>query len=296
MDAAEVVENLSPIGDILPENEAQARPLTELDPEAQRLAWEVVKETAPLGKVTSTHVKSVVSVLKDILKTGAIDAGEGLDIPVSQATPDHLKAAITEETYERMKRQEAHIAERQKHRTDLVERANQASLPTGKYRVIYADPPWAYGNNLPPDSTQPTDHYPAMPLDAICDLDVRELRDENAVLFLWATSPLLPEALEVIRAWGFTYKTSFVWDKVAHNVGHYNSVRHELLLVATYGVCTPDVPTLFDSVITEERSEHSRKPETFRHIIDTIYPYGDRIELFARRAVDGWKAFGNELP
>lgn len=298
IDGSEVIDNLesSTIGGTLPQNERQVRPLTELEPEAQRLAWEVVKETAPQGKVTARHVKSVVSVLKDVLKTRSIDAGEGLDIPVEHATSSHLKAAITEETYERMMRQETHIAERQKHRADLVERASQASLPTGKYRVIYADPPWSYGNNLPGESTEPRDHYPTMPLEEICELNVRSMRAENAVLFLWATSPLLPEAFEVIRAWGFTYKTSFVWDKVAHNVGHYNSVRHELLLVATHGACSPDVPTLFDSVVSEERTEHSRKPETFRQIIDAIYPYGDRIELFARRQVEGWKAYGNEVP
>ena len=79
-------------------------------------------------------------------------------------------------------------------------------------------------------------------------------------------------------------------------MGHYNSVRHELLLVCTKGSCVPDERQLFDSVQSIERSDkHSEKPERFRVIIDTLYKYGNKIELFARKKVDGWEAFGNEL-
>lgn len=167
-------------------------------------------------------------------------------------------------------------------------------LPTNTYRVIYADPPWKYGNQGLDDYGHAERHYPAMSIAELCALDVRTMADDDAVLFMWVTSPLLAECFDVIKAWGFTYKTSFVWDKVRHNFGHYNSVRHELLLVCTHGSCLPDVQQLFDSVITEERTEHSVKPETFRTIIDTIYPRGKRIELFARRAAEGWDKWGNE--
>lgn len=169
-------------------------------------------------------------------------------------------------------------------------------FPEGKYRVIYADPPWSYGNTMPEYFPEQADHYATMSVRDICALPVRDLALENAVLFLWVTSPILEESFEVISAWGFSYKASFVWDKVAHNMGHYNSVRHELLLVATRGSCQPDVRKLFDSVQTIERGEHSEKPEEFRQIIDTIYPHGPRIELFARRQAQGWEAFGNEVP
>ena len=97
------------------------------------------------------------------------------------------------------------------------------------------------------------------------------------------------------KAWGFEYKTHFVWDKVKHNMGHYSSVRHELLFVCVRGSCQPDVRKLFDSVYSEERTEHSRKPQKFREIIDEIYPNGARVELFARRPADGWEVWGNEL-
>jgi N6-adenosine-specific RNA methylase IME4 len=86
----------------------------------------------------------------------------------------------------------------------------------------------------------------------------------------------------------------FIWDKVKHNFGHYNSVRHELLLLCTRGSYPREGKTLIDSVQTIERSdEHSEKPEEFRKIIETIYPAAKKIELFARKEVQGWETWGN---
>ena len=174
--------------------------------------------------------------------------------------------------------------------------------PSGKYRVIYADPPWKYNDAMAisrtglGESYGPAEaHYPPMTISELCALPVKELAEDNAVLFLWTTSPLLEDTFQIIKAWGFKYKSSFVWDKVKHNMGHYNSVRHEFLLVCTRGSCTPDVKRLFDSVQSVERTEkHSEKPREFRDIIDTIYPNGTRIELFSRQSAEGWDAWGNE--
>lgn len=174
-------------------------------------------------------------------------------------------------------------------------------LPTDKYRVLYADPPWKYGNAGIIGETDhyghTERHYPSMSIEELCTMgsDIKEMSESNAVLFLWVTSPLLEECFPVINAWGFKYKTSFVWDKIQHNYGHYNSVRHELLLICTRGSCTPDIPKLFDSVQSiEKSSKHSEKPEEFRDIIDTLYTYGKKIELFARKETGGWDTWGNE--
>lgn len=107
--ASEFIENISnePIGS-LPKTESQIRPMTGLEPDDQRLAWQLVTETAPKGKITAAHVQSVVNVLKEVRDTGALDPGTGEMLPLSEA----VKAAITEETYERMKRQETYIAEK----------------------------------------------------------------------------------------------------------------------------------------------------------------------------------------
>ena len=182
---------------------------------------------------------------------------------------------------------------REKIRRDGIKESHP-DLPTGKFRVIYADPPWKYSNSMPEYFSEQANHYQLMSVDEIAAMDIKSLVEDNAVLFLWVTSPILRESFKVIDAWGFEYKSSFVWDKIKHNMGHYNSVRHEFLLVCTRGSCTPDNIKLFDSVQSIERTEHSEKPEFFREIIDTLYTHGRKIELFARKKVEGWEAFGNE--
>jgi len=183
-------------------------------------------------------------------------------------------------------------AKREIVKTKIKERPE---LPTDKYRVIYADPPWKYGNTQPDYQTEQADYYQLMDIPEICEMRVKEIADDNAVLFLWVTSPILEEAFQVIKAWGFKYKASFVWDKIGHNMGHYNSVRHEFLLICVKGSCQPDEAILFDSVQSIDRTKHSEKPGKFREIIDTIYPYGKRIELFAREKIESWDAYGNEI-
>jgi len=176
-----------------------------------------------------------------------------------------------------------------------------ADLPADQFVVLYADPPWKYGDSQAVKGDFGTGtgaadgHYPTMSTAELRALDVPSIAAPDAVLFLWATSPLLEDALSLCSAWGFKYKAQFVWDKVKHNMGHYNSVRHELLLICTRGSCTPQNVKLFDSVQSIERTVHSRKPEQFREIIDTIYPHGNRMEMFCRGdAPDGWTAWGNE--
>jgi len=217
---------------------------------------------------------------------GAVKRGDEL----AKARPDLAEQVRTGA----MKPAQAH---REMKREELADRAND--LPDGVYRVVYADPPWQYNDKCDSGSIQSggaEKHYPSMSMAELRALDVQGMVDDNAVLFLWATCPLLEDALDLARAWGFRYKAQFVWDKVKHNMGHYNSVRHELLLICTRGSCTPDNVQLFDSVQSIERTEHSRKPEAFREIIDTIYPVGPRIELFRRgEAPANWVVWGNEI-
>ena len=170
--------------------------------------------------------------------------------------------------------------------------------PDGKYRVFYADPPWSYKDSRTgtPESGSAEAQYPLMSTEQICALkdkvQPRTLKD--CVLFLWVTSPLLPDGLEVIRAWGFSYKASFVWDKLVGFNGHYNDVMHELLLVAVKGSCVPEVDQLEPSILHVKKGKHSRKPAEFRSMIERLYPSGKRLELFSRENVPGWNAMGNE--
>ncbi len=168
------------------------------------------------------------------------------------------------------------------------------------YRVIYADPPWQYHDTRAGlagyAGSAAADHYPTMSVAELCALDVRALAADDAVLFCWATSPLLPDALAVIKAWGFSYKTLFVWAKGRPNFGHYHDASAELLIVATRGRCLPDAERREHQVqLVERTGRHSEKPEHFRQMIDRLYPHGRRIELFRRGDVPaGWDTWGNE--
>ncbi len=175
---------------------------------------------------------------------------------------------------------------------------SQPEFKKKRYRVIYADPPWEYGQMQHTRVEQETTlekHYPTMPTEVIAYMPVSEIADENSVLFLWTTSPKLYEAKQVIDGWGFEYKASIVWDKIKHNVGYYVSVRHEFLLIATRGSCLPDFKKLEDSVVSIERTEHSRKPDHFREWIDRLYTFGNKLEIFARTKTKGWDTYGNQL-
>lgn len=170
-------------------------------------------------------------------------------------------------------------------------------LPTDKYRILYCDPPWKYNDTRDTldGYSAAQDHYSTLSISEMCDLNIKDICAENAVLFMWVTSPLLEECFPIIKAWGFNYKTSFVWDKVKHNVGHYNSVRHEFLLICTKGSCLPDVKKLHDSVVSIERSnKHSEKPEYFYELIEELYTHGKRVELFGINNREGWDIWGDK--
>lgn len=180
-------------------------------------------------------------------------------------------------------------------KAERLEQNKQLEWPKGKYRVIYADPPWKYGDERS-GMGGAVDQYDLMELEDIKELPVKDLAEEDSVLFMWGTAPLLQEALEVMVSWGFQYKTHMVWNKQKGPQGNYVSPRHEILFIATKGSCTPDVTDRPNSVQTIERNgRHSEKPEEFRNIIDTLYIYGNKIELFARKKVEGWESYGNEI-
>jgi len=238
-------------------------------------------EVAPLiptaKAIAAQHGVSERTIKSDGKRAEAIDR-------LARTAPDQAKAVLDgKKRFNEVRRE-----------IKLEEVKEAAALPDAKYRVIYADPPWKYGDQLTEDYGPVKFHYPAMTIKELCALPVRQLCETDAVLFMWVTSPLLYEAAPIIESWGFTYKTSFVWDKIKHNMGHYNSVRHEFLLICTRGSCTPDVKQLFDSVQSIERTKHSAKPEEFRTIIDTLYPHGNRIELFARKPAENWDVWGNQ--
>lgn len=166
--------------------------------------------------------------------------------------------------------------------------------PEGTFSILYADPPWEYDFS-PTDSRKIENQYPTLSAGEIASLDLPALAPD-AVLFLWATAPKLREALDVAEAWGFTYKTHAVWDKVKLGMGHWFRGRHELLLVATKGSFSPPAEEQrVPSVLNGERGRHSQKPSEVAEWIETWWPDLPKIELFARSEREGWSVWGNEL-
>lgn len=164
----------------------------------------------------------------------------------------------------------------------------------GTYPVIYADPPWRY-DVVESESRAIENHYPTMSNEDIYALPIQSLCTDDAVLFLWATSPKLVEAIQVVAAWGFTYKTCMVWVKDKIGMGYYARQQHELLLIATRGA--PPTPAPADrpsSIVNAPRDAHSAKPTEFYELIERMYPALPKIELFCRSPRDGWSAWGNQ--
>ena len=169
------------------------------------------------------------------------------------------------------------------------------NLPEGKFNVIYCDPAWQYSNSNLGGSANKI--YPTMATEEICNLEIKDLTAENCILFMWATNPLLEDAFKVIDAWGFNYKTNFVWIKnksTFNQLGFYIYGQHELLLIAVKGSMLP-IGEKPKSIITGENKIHSKKPECVYEIIENMFPEMKYLELFARNKRDGWESWGNEL-
>jgi N6-adenosine-specific RNA methylase IME4 len=163
-----------------------------------------------------------------------------------------------------------------------------------EWQVIYADPPWQYDFSNTESRSIET-HYPTMTHEEIKAYPVHPA--ENSVLFLWATAPKLLEALEVMKAWGFEYKTHAVWDKELIGTGYWFRNQHELLLVGTRGHFSPPSESQrISSVLLFKRLQHSRKPDAIRRLIQEWYPDMTKVELFGRTKVVGWNTEGNEVP
>ena len=207
-------------------------------------------------------------------------------------------------------RQDQKKAKREAREQQLGERiagSNAELIAAGaagkRYGVIYADPEWRfepYSRETGMDRAA-DNHYPTSPLDVIKSRPVNEIAAHDSVLFLWATRPMLPQALAVVEAWGFAYKSCTVWGKrregEARGPGYVFTDESELLLYATRGqVPAPAPGTQWPSLIIAPVGRHSEKPHRFRELIESYFPTLPKIELNARALFPGWDVFGAEAP
>lgn len=177
--------------------------------------------------------------------------------------------------------------------------------PFGGFGVVLADPPWLFENySAKGTAKNPNQHYACMPTDEICAMPVEALAATDAALFLWATFPMLPDAMRTVSAWGFTYRSAAPWAKRsprdtswAFANGYWWRGAAELLIFATRGspkrAETKAARSIRNLIIAPLR-EHSRKPEDAHRTAEVWFPMARKIELFARAPRAGWTVWGNE--
>lgn len=172
-----------------------------------------------------------------------------------------------------------------------------------KYQIIYADPPWEYKVYSKKGQTRSAEaHYPTMALADIQALPVGKLADDNCILFMWTTIPLLRDCFSVMESWGFTYKTvAFVWvkqnrksDSLFWGMGHWTRSNAELCMLATKGHPKRKSAGVHQ-VIISHIEKHSKKPDDAKNRILELAGDLPRIELFAREKAPGWDVWGNEV-
>lgn len=173
------------------------------------------------------------------------------------------------------------------------------ALPNKSYGFILADPEWRYEpySRITGMDRAAENHYPTSDIDTIKARDVQSIAAPHSILGLWTTGPFLDQALAVIPAWGFTYKSSLVWIKDKIGTGFWFRYKHEFLLIATRGKpVAPALGTQIPSVLVAPRGRHSEKPDAVAEMVERLWPNTPKIELNRRGAPrPGWDAWGNEV-
>lgn len=186
-------------------------------------------------------------------------------------------------------------------------------LPKKRYSIIYADPPWDYGGKMQFDrSSKNADEidlaknifissasfkYPTLKTEELKKIPIQEIAEDDCLLFMWATSPHLQQAITLGDAWGFEYRTvGFVWDKMVHNPGKYTLSNCELCLIFKRGkIPSPRGARNVQQLVRVPRGKHSEKPLEVQKKIELMFPTQSKIELFARKKADGWDFWGLDV-
>ena len=264
-------------------------------------------KAAELLNVSERGVDSAKRVIKqgapELVK--AVEAGKvsvSAAATIAEAPKEQQREIVAKgerEILEAAKQIRAERAEtRRAERVQKIVEISKGNAPLGqvaeRYPVIYADPPWRY-EHAESESRAIENQYPTMSLDEIKALPLDDVAHDDCVLFMWATSPKLAESMEVLTAWGFSYRTCAVWDKQKIGMGYYFRQQHELLLVAVRGAPPTPLPANRpSSVFSFPRGEHSAKPVEVYELIEAMYPELPKLEMFCRSPREGWGVWGNQ--
>ena len=283
-------------------NEGRPEKTRSIDLVSQEKAAEILNVSVPSIKRAKVVQEHGTPELVAAVERG--DVAVSAAAVIAQAPPEEQVVIVAQgpkqivEASKKVRAKKA--AQRREQRVDKINEIAQGNKPLEDtadrlYPIIYADPPWRYEHSET-DNRQIENHYPTMSLDEICKLPVSSIASPDAVLFLWTTSPKLAESMDVIKSWGFVYRTCIVWDKERIGMGYYARQQHELLLIASRGsIPVPEPENRPNSVIRIKRdNEHSAKPHEFYELIERMYPEYGRIELFARNQRNGWAVWRNQ--
>ena len=266
----------------LPLDQAAAATMLNVSPRSVRSATAVRDHGAPELQHAVEHGHLPVSA-----------AAQAANLPAVQQREIAVKATAGDANAARNVIKQARRAQRE---AELG--AKICALPDRRYGVILADPEWKFEVwSEAGEDRSARNHYPTSAIEAIKTRDIASIAADDAVLLLWATVPLLPQALEVLVAWGFVYRSHFIWAKDRAGTGYWNRNRHELLLIGTRGnIVAPAMGTQLDSLVQAPVGAHSAKPEIFLKMIESYFPSLPKIELNRRGpARPGWSAWGNEV-
>ena len=261
------------------------------------------------GCQISDKVKvNIVDTKKELAKVAGVSHDTIAKVQkIEQKAPEAVKEKIR--TGE-LSINQAYQSVRRLEKIEAVEEkiAEHSETPTGsidiyatdkKYNIIYADPAWQYFES---GNKNQSLHYKTMTIEDICKLPVKDIADNDCILFLWVTFPILQESFKVMEAWGFKYSTcGFNWikknkssDTNFFGCGSWTRANSELCLIATKGSITRLDATI-SQVIETPIEEHSRKPAITYELIERLVGKLPRIELFCRQPYEGWDAWGNEI-
>lgn len=179
---------------------------------------------------------------------------------------------------------------------DIGDKCVKMEFPNKKYQIILADPPWSYRNKKTGGSmiSGSASKYETMSVEEICNLPIQKIAEKNSALFLWVTCPMMLEGVEVMKAWGYKYKTKIYWRKIMSlGMGFWFRGQVEELWLGIKGK-VPAFRLQIPNFIQTKALRHSQKPEEARKIIE-MTNLKPRIELFAREKIEGWDCWGDEV-
>ncbi len=261
---------------------------------SQREAGELFKVSERLVSAAVAVAKTGVETLADGVRDGTVPLTVAEEI--SKMPADDQKRAMAETKPGHLKT----VAKKfKRERKEKALGNKQAALPSKKFGVIYADPPWKFEPRSDQGGLEKSadNHYPTMTAADIKALPICDLAADDCVVWLWVTVPCLEHGLAALDSWGFSYASHYIWqkDKIGH--GFWNRNNHEILLIGTRGnIPCPAPGSQLQSCLEYPTGKHSEKPVEFAYMIEHYYPTLPKIELFARHARKGWERWGKEAP